>query len=589
MKTPISALMRNPLSDEWLAFEHPLRTLEARTLDEVLPLLEQCEEATKAGHWAVGYISYEAAAAFDSSLETIPAAASTQPLVRFDIYDHATTVPEPASPDAAAQTALAGQRATPSINRSDYSQAIATIRSLIAAGDSYQVNFTYRLEMPAPADTVALFAQLAEGHRPPCAASLEYPDFAVCSLSPELFFHRDGEHVVSRPMKGTARRAPLPDEDRAAGEALSNCVKNRAENVMIVDMIRNDLGRIALPGSVKVPALFALERYPTVWQMTSTVTARTTASTVEILKALFPCASITGAPKTRTMQIIKQLERSPRGIYCGAIGLFAPGERAWFNVAIRTAVIDRGSKRLSYGVGGGIVWDSSERGEYAETQAKAAVLGETPPRFSLLETIRWEPQEGFYLLERHLQRMACSADYFDYCFDEAAVRRELAAAVQSAAQAMRVRLLLGRRGQLAVETFALSMHGEAENDGQPVRLRLATAPIDPASPFLYHKTTHRATYETARRAAPDDCDDVILWNRRGEVTECTIANLIFTIDGKRFTPPLSSGLLAGTYRAELLAQGDIEERSIPVTQLRRIGTISVINSVRGERPAQLLL
>ena len=358
---------------------------------------------------------------------------------------------------------------------------------------------------------------------------------------------------------------------------------------MIVDMIRNDLGRIALPGSVTVPDLFALERYPTVWQLTSTVAARTRATTVEILRALFPCASITGAPKTRTMQIITELENGPRGIYCGAIGLFAPQQQAWFNVAIRTALVDRQTGSLSYGVGGGIVWDSSDRDEYAETQAKAAILGETPPHFLLLETMRWDPATGYLLLDRHLARMAASADYFDYLFDETAIRSELQQATVAATAAMRVRLLLDRDGTSTIESASLDLPDTDNVAPPPVRLRLAASPIDPASPVLYHKTTNRAVYETLRRSAPADCDDLILWNRRGEVTETTIANLVFTIDGQRVTPPLSSGLLAGTYRAELLASGDIVERSIPVTQLRRLKTISVINSVRGERPAQLLL
>ncbi len=586
MTTPTSAIVRNPLNGGWLSFAHPTRTLEAHTLDQVLPLLHEAEAASRAGLWAVGYISYEAAAAFDPALET-HAPDPSQPLARFDLYASATPIDDPAPHDPAVPPAH--HHATPSINRADYTRAIERIRQLIAAGDSYQVNFTYRLNLPCPTASHDLFAQLAESNHPPCAASLEYADFAICSLSPELFFHRDGPLVTARPMKGTARRAPLPIPDEAAGAALQRSPKDRAENVMIVDMIRNDLGRVAHPGTVAVPDLFTLERYPTVWQLTSTVTAETAASTVDILRALFPCASITGAPKTRTMQIIRELEHSPRGIYCGAIGLFAPGERAWFNVAIRTAVINRANQSLTYGVGGGIVWDSSEAGEYAETQAKAALLTQIPPRFQLLETLRWEPQQGYLLLDRHLDRMATSARYFDYDYDPAAVQARLQEVVATATVPQRVRVLLDRQGDLSVEATACPSIAFSPTDQPPVRLRLAASPIDPASPFLYHKTTHRAIYDAAKRQAPDDCDDVILCNRRGEVTETTIANLIFTIDGKRLTPPVSSGLLAGTYRAELLARGDIEEAIIPVTQLRRIKTISVINSLRGERPAQLLL
>jgi para-aminobenzoate synthetase/4-amino-4-deoxychorismate lyase len=353
---------------------------------------------------------------------------------------------------------------------------------------------------------------------------------------------------------------------------------------MIVDMIRNDMGRIAEMGTVHVPRLFEAERYPTVWQMTSTVSSQTTARCSEILKALFPCASITGAPKVSAMRIIADLEPAARGVYTGAIGYLAPGGRAQFNVAIRTVVVDRLAGRAVYGVGSGVVWDSDADEEYDECLVKARVLVAKPGDFSLLETMLWQPGEGIFLLGRHLRRLADSAKYFGFPIDPPRIKQTLAAAIAALPdQAHRVRLLVDQHGGPRVETQPLP----AAIGTQPLRLGLAIAPVDREDVFLYHKTTRREIYNTARRARPD-CDDVLLWNERGEITETCIANVAVRLDGELVTPPADCGLLAGTLRGELLEAGVLRERAVRVEDMARCAAIFVFNSVRGWRIAELI-
>ena len=298
-----------------------------------------------------------------------------------------------------------------------YSRAIAAIKSYIAQGYTYQVNYTMPLSASFSGDPWALYRDLTQSQQAQFMAYLDLGRFVICSSSPELFFLREGLQFMSKPMKGTARRGRTLTEDHLQMRWLQNSEKNRAENVMIVDMIRNDFGRIAEIGSVDVPELFTVERYPTLLQMTSTVSARSKATLPEIMRAMFPCASITGAPKVRTMEIIKELEPQARGIYTGSIGFITPEQQASFIVAIRTVVIDRLNNQATYGVGGGSVWDSEADQEYQEAFLKAQVLVQRQPSFELLETMRWSEDGGYYLLDLHLQRLAQSAEYFDFPFD----------------------------------------------------------------------------------------------------------------------------------------------------------------------------
>jgi para-aminobenzoate synthetase/4-amino-4-deoxychorismate lyase len=350
---------------------------------------------------------------------------------------------------------------------------------------------------------------------------------------------------------------------------------------MIVDMTRNDLGKIAEIGSVSVPKLFEIERYPTVWQMTSTVTATSQATFTDVLTALFPCASITGAPKRRTMQIITELEDEPRRVYTGCIGYLAPGQIAQFSVAIRTVIVDRETRQAEYGVGGGIVWDSQADEEYAECQDKARALTERKEPFSLLETLRWTPEDGYFLLDYHLRRLSDSADYFGFELDPRRVVAELEELAAGLSQrTYKIRLLAQRDGSVTAEATMIEL------SEQPLRLALAVKPVDSNDKFLFHKTTRRQVYDEAL-AEHRDADDVILWNERGELTETCLGNLVLKIGDRLVTPPLDCGLLAGTLRAYLLERGEIDEGVLTLDSLERCEEIYRINSVRGWQRAEV--
>ncbi len=459
---------------------------------------------------------------------------------------------------------------------------MARIKGHIASGDTYQVNYTLRQRRTFRGEPWEFFLQTCTDA--PYAAFIDTDAYSLCSASPELFFSLHGKRIHSKPMKGTAARGKTPAEDRANARWLYHSEKNRAENVMIVDMIRNDLGRIARTGSVHVPRLYAVEKYPSVWQMTSTVEARTAASLPDILRALFPCASITGAPKVKTMEIIAAIETTPRNIYTGAIGLIAPGRRARFSVAIRTTLIDKTASLAEYGVGGGIVWDSTAEEEYGEclTKAKIILSPASPPPFQLLETMLWTPDRGYFLLPRHLARLHESARHFGYRYDEPMIAAALSeAAARLGAGPHRVRLRLSRDGAAECDTVP-----QEPSDGRPLLVRLSLYPIDTSSPFVLHKTTRRGHYEAARAPFPD-ADDVILYNRAKEVTESCIANVVILRNGRLATPPLGCGLLNGTYRAELLERGEIVEERVSIPELKQAEKIFLINSVRKWREAAL--
>jgi para-aminobenzoate synthetase / 4-amino-4-deoxychorismate lyase len=557
----------------WQRFGAPVRVIEARTAGEVLAALRTVETAVHTHNLtAAGYLSYEAAAAFD--LDVHPPPPDGPPLLWFGLYRQAEALAAP--PPAAGAYQIGAWR--PALDAETYAAAVARIKDHIAAGKTYQVNFTFPLHADFRGDPWTLFHDLAQAQQAGYMAYLDLGRYVIASASPELFFHLDGAQISARPMKGTAARGRTLAEDLRQMEWLRQSPKERAENVMIVDMIRNDLGRVAETGSVQVPSLFDVERYPTLLQMTSTVTARTRASLVDIMAATFPCASITGAPKVRTMQLIKALEPEPRGVYTGAIGVIAPGRQAQFNVAIRTVVVDRARETAVYNVGSGIVWDADAAAEYAECRLKAQVLVQKRPSFALLESLLWTPDGGYFLLDLHLERLRETADYFQYPCDTARVQAALADAARPLAAPAKVRLLVNADGRPAAQAVSLAEGATLE----PVRVGLAPTPVDPNNPWLYHKTTQRQVYDAARAARPD-CDEVLLWNTRGELTEATSANVVVTLDGALVTPPVAAGLLPGTLRRTLLENGRIQEAPIPLSALRRATEIWLINSVRGWR------
>lgn len=567
-----AALMQAGDGGAWLRFARPRRIVRADAIRDVLPALAEVEAANASGLWAAGFVAYDAAPAFDAALAVHPSA--TGPLLWFGLFDAPDRLPASWLPPAGPPPLMDWH---PSVSSAAHAGSVEDIRSCIARGDTYQVNLTHRLRASAPDDPRALFAAMVRAQRGRHAAWIDTGDLVLASASPELFFALDGTAIVSRPMKGTAPRGPDTGSDRRRAAELAGSAKDRAENLMIVDMVRNDLGRIAVPGSVRVPRLYEVERYPTVWQMTSTVEATSGAPLSEVFRALFPAASITGAPKVQATRIIARLEDSPRGIYTGCIGWSGPGRRAEFNVAIRTARVDRRAGTAEYGTGGGIVWDSSPAAEYDECRTKALVLFEREPPFSLLETMLWRPCGGFRLLDLHMARLADSADYFDVPLDPVAVRRALGAAAAGwPARPHRVRLRVDGNGAPGIEATPFSPRA----DRRPWRVALAAGPVDSADRFLRHKTTRRAVYDHARALRPG-FDDVLLWNERGEVTESTLANVAVRLGRQWITPAAGCGLLRGTMREWLLRRGTIREGVVRRDDLARVDEIRLLNSVRG--------
>ena len=563
----------------WLCFQNPDEIIKADSVDQVVPKLQLVNDlVAKHQMYAAGFISYEASTAFDSVLETH--SPGSFPLLWFGLYKKPEIIELP-KPTLPTEYQLNWK---PSVSEAEYHQTISKIKEYIALGETYQVNYTLRLNAPFNGDSWELFLKLVQAQNADYGAYIDIDNFAICSASPELFFDLDGNYLTSRPMKGTAARGLTLATDHDIANQLHFSEKNRAENVMIVDMIRNDMGKIANINTVKVPHLFNVEKYPTVWQMTSTVTAKTTASISEIIEALFPCASITGAPKARTMQIIQKLENTPRRIYTGCIGFISPQRQAQFNVAIRTVLIDKENSQAEYGVGGGIVWDSVSSDEYQECQIKAQVLTLNQPDFSLLETILWQPDHGYFVLDYHLQRLQASAIYFDFNLDINSLKTQLDKLTKTFSnQAYKVRLLLDSCGEITYQTMPLS----SVNNQEFVKLGMCSTPVDSNNLFLYHKTTNRQVYETAKAAFPD-CDDVLLWNERGEITETCIGNIVVELNREFLTPPVKCGLLAGTFRADLLEKGKIREEIITMEMLKYSDRIYIINSVQKWREAVLI-
>ncbi len=482
------------------------------------------------------------------------------------------------------------------LTEAEYAKRIARIHEWIRAGDVYQLNFTAPFRLRTKAGAAALYAHLRARQPVDYGAFLHWQAGRhILSYSPELFFRVDWEgatrRIVTRPMKGTAPRGRTTREDREIAAWLANDPKNRAENVMIVDLERNDLGRVARTGSVRVEKLFAVERLPTLWQMTSTVSAelRPEVGFHDIFRALFPCGSITGAPKVRAMQLIAEVEDSPRGVYTGAICFFSPRQTV-FNVAIRTVDLDGGQGTL--GAGGGIVIDSNAAEEFRECMLKAEFLtrssAQSAEPLSLIETMLWD---GAYpLIDPHLDRLADSARYFGFPFARETVKAALETHAQqfartSAGQPRKVRLLLLGGGELQIADEVLAPGG-AERVG---RVRIAQYRTDPADPLLYHKTTHRAAYAQAfNEAARAGFDDVLFLNLRGEVTEGAISNIFVEKDGRWLTPPVECGLLPGVYRRHLLkTRPEIEERVLHEEDLRSADAIYLTNAVRGLRRVEI--
>lgn len=548
-----------------ITFENPINIITASKLEEVVPSFRLIQEAVNRGYYAAGYVSYESAPAFDSAFQVNPN--PNMPLLWFGIFS------EPVQESLFSNGSYECSKWTPDVTRKQYDSAIESIKSSIENGDTYQTNYTIRLNSNFQGNDIAFFNQLKKAQSSNYCAYMNIGDFSVLSASPELFFHLKGNEITTRPMKGTIARGNTIAEDAENAKWLFESEKNRAENVMIVDLLRNDLSVIAEQGSVKVPKLFEIEHYPTVLQMTSTITANIKPNTsyFELFKALFPCGSITGAPKISTMEIISKLETASRDVYCGAIGYFSPNQEAIFNVPIRTVIIDHRTGNSTYGVGGGITWDSTASGEFEEVLTKMSLLEQEKPNFQLLESILLSNGQ-FYLLEEHLDRLQDTAKYFQFPFNRKDVKTTILNFTEEHSDGdYKIRLLVANSGEISIELHPLL------SAAIPKVVQLAKSPISKKNPFLYHKTTHREVYSKFQQR---DVYDVLLWNEEEQITEFTNGNVVLEMEGNLYTPPIQSGLLAGTFRQKLLKEEKIQEKILTLSDLKRCSHIWFINSVR---------
>ena len=563
-----------------LQFDRAERVIAAESPEQVRSALAEVEEAVAGGAWAFGMIAYEAAPGLDPDAVTRTPQEGL-PLVWFGISGPPDEQPLPLTTGEGYELG----EWVPDWSATDHAQRVETVREAIAAGDTYQCNLTTRLRTSFRGDAFGLYGALAHRQRGGHHAFLDLGRHTVVSASPESFLTWEDGLLRTAPMKGTAGRGSDARQDRASREALRRSEKDRAENVMIVDLLRNDLARVCEAGSVQVTELLRVEQYPTVWQLTSRLQGRPRpeAGLVDVLEALFPCGSITGAPKLSTMELITELEDSPRGAYCGAIGYLAPGEpfRARFSVAIRTVVIDNADDSAVYGAGGGITWGSAPAAEYAELLVKAAVLpaGEQEP-FALLETFAVHDGEAQHL-EEHLRRMSDSAAAFGIPVDAAALEARARAAEQGAGPgSVLLRLALREDGSLEATSRPL-----AAAPG-PVRLALDTVRTDLPEGLSRHKTTVRGHFDAARQRHPG-ADDVVLLGAHGRVVETTIATFAARVGGIWCTPPLDEGCLDGVGRRRALDSGELVERVLSVEQVRSADELAVLSSARGWRSAVL--
>ncbi|HEX6374231.1 MAG TPA: aminodeoxychorismate synthase component I [Allosphingosinicella sp.] len=548
-------------------YRHPQAVVEARRPGDVAPALARLR-----GRHAAGFVGYEAGYALEPKLAPLArdAAPEAPPLLWFGLFDGWEEVEaETLLPDAAGGWA---GRPRPRVEREAHEAAVARALDHILAGDIYQANLTFPAEAAVAGHPLAVYAAIRPRAQAGWGGVVFTGEHWLLSFSPELFFTLDGKRVTARPMKGTAPAGSDP-------ESLRGDAKQRAENLMIVDLIRNDLARASKPGTVRVPALFEVETYPTVLQMTSTVVAELEEGrdAVDLLGTIFPCGSVTGAPKIRAMEIIAAMEREQRGPYTGSIGRLAPDGQAAFNVAIRTLVLADGERIARLGLGSGIVADSVAADEWRECLAKGEFVA-TAGRFDLIETMRFDPHEGIAALDRHLARMKRSADSFGFAFDRHHARNELQAATFFLRAPRKLRLLLSPSGALAIEARPLP-----ETPAAAVEVALAPRPVEREDFRLRHKTSDRRFYDAAREAA--GAFEVAFVDGEGFVTEGSFTSLFVERGGKLLTPPLARGLLPGVLREALIEEDRAEEAELRVEDLA--GGFFVGNAVRGLMAARL--
>ena len=547
-------------------FTEPIKELKTRDLDQVEALLREVEAFQEAGFYAVGYVSYEAAPAFEKKLAVHPAPLMGEYLLYFTIHEEVETLPFPEDYEAVDLPANWQEE----VEAPTYQEAIKTIHHHIRQGDTYQVNYTVQLSQELEADPLAIYNRLVVEQKAHYNAFIQHDDVAILSISPELFFEQDDRLLTTRPMKGTTRRGLTNQADLKEAAWLEADPKNRAENMMIVDLLRNDMNRISEIGSEQVTHLCQVEQYSTVWQMTSTIESRLRPEVdlVQAFQALFPCGSITGAPKISTMEIIQNTELAPRGVYCGTIGILLPKGKRIFNVAIRTLQM-QGTKAI-YGVGGGITWDSKWEGEYQETKQKSAVLYRQEPRFELLTTGRIHQGELTFL-EQHLTRLREASRYFAYPFNEPKLLNKLQEQLAHVDPSLdyRCRIALQRNG-----TIQLTITELTDLPASYLQAQLTEQKLDLATPFTYFKTSQRDHLGQSDHEQIFHLPD-------GSLLETTIGNLVLEIEGQLYTPLAHLPLLDGIYRRHLLETQQVEEKLLTLNDLIDADRIYACNALRG--------
>ena len=558
---------------ERYTFTKPIKELKTRDLAEVTALLAQVESYQEQGYYVVGYVSYEAAPAFEAKLAVHKAPLLAEYLLYFTVHDSVETSPIPLIYDEV-DLPSNWQEVTSAAN---YEKAIAQIHHHLRQGDTYQVNYTVQLKQDLSANPFAIYNRMVVEQEAGYNAYVEHDEMAVISMSPELFFEQNDRELTTRPMKGTTQRGMTYQEDLEQASWLEQDPKNRSENMMIVDLLRNDMNRISEVGSEHVEHLCQVEQYSTVWQMTSTIKSRLRENVdlVEIFRSLFPCGSITGAPKIATMEIIKNLEPQPRGVYCGTIGLLLPNGRRIFNVAIRTIQLHQG--KAIYGVGGGITWDSTWESEYREVHQKAAVLYRKQARFQLISTGKIS-QKQLLFEEQHLERLRKASRYFAYPFDPEILRQKIEAECQTcdANQDYRLRISLSKSGEIEVDRQVLEPLSPTFCHAQ---LCFQEANLQQA--FTYFKTSYRPYLNLGEQ-------EKIYYNKSGELLETSIGNLVLKISGKLYTPPIRLGILPGIYRQHLLETGQVEEKILTLKDLAQAEATYGCNAVRGLYELQVI-
>ena len=551
---------------ERYTFTQPIKELKTRDLAEVTDLLAQVESYQEQGYYVVGYVSYEAAPAFEEKLAVHKAPLLGEYLLYFTVHDRVETSSIPLTYEEV-DLPSKWQEVT---SATDYEKAIAQVHHHLRQGDTYQVNYTVQLKQDLSANPFAIYNRMVVEQEAGYNAYVEHDEMAVISMSPELFFEQNDRELATRPMKGTTQRGVTDQEDLAQASWLEQDSKNRSENMMIVDLLRNDMNRISEVGSEHVERLCQVEQYSTVWQMTSTIKSqlRPDVDLVEIFRSLFPCGSITGAPKIATMEIIKNLEPQPRGVYCGTIGLLLPNGRRIFNVAIRTIQLHQG--KAVYGVGGGITWDSTWESEYREVHQKAAVLYRKQARFQLITTGKIS-QKNLLFEDQHLERLTKASRYFAYPFNPEDLRQRIEEGYQvcDANQDYRLRVTLSKSGEIEISRQILTSLSPSF-----CKAKLCLQEADLNQAFTYFKTTNRPHLSLGEQ-------EIIYHNVAGELLETSIGNLVLKINGKLYTPPTSIGILPGIYRQHLLETGQAEEKVLTVPDLDQAEAIYGCNAVRG--------